>query len=87
MPVGRGAYAADPRGVGKGETGRAFFGDQAKRRLQPPLSDCRGGTALAAALVLSPAHVKGFYMSRVKRSLILGCHSAFIKINGVRVII
>ena len=73
MPVGRGgADAGHPRGVGKGETGRAFFGDQAKRRLQQRLFQIAVVVAaLAAALFLAPAHVKGFYMSRVKRSLIL----------------
>ena len=73
MPVGRGgADAGHPRGVGEGEAGRALFGDQAKRRLQQRLFQIAVVVAaLAAALVLSPAHVKGFYMSRPQRSLVL----------------
>jgi hypothetical protein len=58
------------RRVGEGETGGALFGDQAKRRLQQRLFQIAVViAALATALVLAPAHVKGFYMSRPQRSL------------------
>src|SRR5258708_27307325 len=73
MPVGRRrADAGHARGVGKGETGRAFFSDQPEGRLQQGLFQIAVMiAALGAALFLAPAHVKGFYMSRAQRSL--GC--------------
>ena len=51
MPVGGGgADAGHPRGVGKGETGRALFGDQPERRLQQQHADQRGhGVGVHAA--------------------------------------
>ena len=53
-----------PRGIGKGEAGRAFFRDQPERRLQQRLFQIAVMiAALGAALFLAPAHVKGFYMS------------------------
>src|SRR5260370_25919797 len=58
------------RGIGKGESGRAFFRDQPERRLQQRLLQIAVViAALGAALFLVPAHVKGFYMSRAQRSL------------------
>src|SRR3954454_24796262 len=51
--------------VGKGESGRALFGDQPERRLQQRLLQIAVMiAALGAALFLAPAHVNGFYMSR-----------------------
>ena len=66
MPVRRGrADAGHARGIGKGEAGRAFFGNQPERRLQQRLFQIAVMiAALGAALFLAPTHVKGFYMSR-----------------------
>src|SRR5260370_40971626 len=71
MPVGCcRADAGHARGIGKGESGRAFFRDQPERRLQQRLLQIAVViAALSAALFLAPAHVKGFYMSRAQRSL------------------
>ena len=66
MPIGRGGTdAGHARGIGKGEAGRALLRDQPERRLQQRLFQIAVMiAALGAALFLSPAHVKGFYMSR-----------------------
>src|SRR5690349_16972538 len=68
MPVGcGGADAGHPRGIGKGESGRALFGDQSERRLQQRLFQIAVMiAALGAALFLAPAHVNAFYMSRAQ---------------------
>ena len=65
MPVGRSrADAGDARGVGKGEAGRAFLGDQIKGCLQQRLFQIAMMIAAfgAALFFFAPAHVKGFYM-------------------------
>ena len=65
MPVGRSrADAGDARGISKGETGRAFLGDQIKGRLQQRLFQIAMMIAAfgAALFFFAPAHVKGFYM-------------------------
>src|SRR5271168_2075553 len=71
MPVRcRRADACHARSIGEGESGRAFFRNQAKGCLQQRLFQIAVViAALGAALFLAPAHVKGFYMSRAQRSL------------------
>src|SRR5207247_142875 len=72
MPIGRRRTdAGHPRGVGEGESGRAFLRDQIERRLQQRLLQIAVMiAALGAALFLAPTHVKGFYMSWPQRSLV-----------------
>ena len=74
MSVGRGgADTGRPRGIGEGESRRAFFGDQAERRLQQRLLQIAVMiAALGAALVPFASSCKGFFMSRPERSLVLG---------------
>src|SRR4051812_40041150 len=87
MPVGCcRADAGHPRGVGKGESGRALLGDQPERCLQQRLLQIAVMiAALGAALFLAPTHVKGFYMSRWERSLAADAGTqAFTGVNGAK---
>src|SRR3954451_24034727 len=72
MPVGCSrADAGRPRGIGEGESRRAFLGDQTKRRLQQRLLQIAVMiAALGAARFLAPAHVNGFYMTLGETSLV-----------------
>src|SRR6202008_888013 len=68
---GRGTDAGHARRIGKGEARRAFLGDQVESGLEQRLFQIAVVIAAlaAAALILAPAHVKGFYMSWAQRSL------------------
>lgn len=66
MPVGRRRTdAGHACGIGEGEAGRALLGDQPEGGLQKCFLQITVViAALGAALLLAPAHVNDFYMSR-----------------------
>jgi hypothetical protein len=66
----RRADAGRARGLGEGEAGRSFLGDQVERCLQQRLFQVAvvvSAFAAAAIPISAPAHVKGYYINRMNR--------------------